>query len=327
MIYEYAVEPALVAQWAKRLEVGLAGQFGLDQRRVISDLPISWDGEVASALLEEFGYDAGSPDYEQASAFLGALLSLLTASMVKRDMKFRDGRPWLEQALEIHAQEPFHAILAREAIAGQRAVITDRVIDQLHDERWYLPTVRPVKKTADDLASILVPLLRGANKIVIVDPYFDPSKPAYREVLAALLGRAAQARGPGRKLPAVELVVGLGEERPDGGSVPPETRLENFAKYKYAWATQHLRACIPQNMRVTFRCASNFPDGDKLHNRFVLTDVGGVSLPYGTQALGAAVFDDLSLLYRGQYEERWWQFTRAGRLKTIGVPQVIVGVA
>jgi hypothetical protein len=78
---------------------------------------------------------------------------------------------------------------------------------------------------------------------------------------------------------------------------------------------------------VTFRCAANFPDGDKLHNRFVLTDVGGVSLPYGTQALGVSVFDDLSLLYRGQYEERWWQFTRAGRLKTIGVPQVIVGVA
>lgn len=42
MIYEYAVEPALVARWAKEGVVGLAGQFGLDHRRVVSGLlPVS----------------------------------------------------------------------------------------------------------------------------------------------------------------------------------------------------------------------------------------------------------------------------------------------
>jgi hypothetical protein len=326
MIYEYAVEPALVAQWAKKREVGLTGQFGLDQRRVISDLPIEWEGEVSTALLEEFKYDAGSPEYEQASAFLGALLSILKTNMVSRGLTFRPGS-WLEQALEIHAQEPFHAILAREPLAGNSSVITDSIVNELTDQRWYVPTVRPVRKTAQDLASTLAPLLRGANKIVIVDPYFDPRNSAYREVLGALLSHTSSGRGPGRNLPDVELIVGLDEGRSDGGSAPLEKQLENTASHKRVGATENLASCIPRSMRLTFRCAANFPDGDKLHNRFVLTNFGGVSLPYGTQALGPSVFDDLSLLYKGQYEERWRQFTRPGGFRTVGSPLVIAGIA
>jgi hypothetical protein len=327
VIYEYAVEPALVARWAKEGAVGLAGQFGLDQRRVVSDLPTDWEGEVVAALLEEFSNDYGDPDFLQAKAFLDALLEFMNAHVVSRGLRFQTDRPWLFQALEVHAQEPFSAILARSPQDGHAEVVTERVVDDLHDHRWYLPTVKPTPKTSGDLAATLAPLLKGATKIVIVDPYFNPRDPAYQEVLAALLKSASGVRGPGRKMPSVELIVGLGEERPNGGATPVETQMANVAGNLCAWACQHLAPCVPQGMQLTFRCAANFPAGDKLHNRFVLTDFAGASLPYGTQALGALVFDDLSLLYRGQYEERWRQFTRPDRLKTVGAAEVINGTA
>jgi hypothetical protein len=327
VIYEYAVEPALVARWAKDGVVGLAGQFGLDQRRVVSDLPTDWEGEVAAALLEEFDYEAGDPDYLQANAFLSALLAFMSAHVVRRGLKFQDDRPWLDQALEVHAQEPFCAILAQFPRDGHAEVVTERVVGDLHDQRWYLPTVKPTPKTSGDLAAVLVPLLKGATKIVVVDPYFNPRDPPYQEVLAALLKSASGLRGPGRKMPSVELIVGVGEARPNGGATPVETQMANAAGNLCAWACQHLAPCVPHGMQLTFRCAANFPDGDKLHNRFVLTDFAGASLPYGTQALGALVFDDLSLLYRGQYEERWRQFTRPDRLKTVGMAQLVIGTA
>jgi hypothetical protein len=325
VIYEYAVEPALVARWARDGVAGLAGQFGLDQRRVVSDLPTYWRGEVAAALLEEFGYDAGDSDYLEASAFLNAILDFMTANMVSRGICFQHERPWLEQALTVHGNEPFHAILAGAQVQDQPAVVTDRIADQLRDDRWYLPTVKPVPKTAPDLASMLAPLLRGATKIVVVDPYFDPRDSAYRCVLAALLESATALRGHGRTMPEVELIVGVGEGQPNGGALPVNTQLENAARNQCAWAAQHLAPSVPRDMRLTFRCIANFPDGDRLHNRFVLTDFAGVSLPYGTQALGPSVFDDLALLYQGQYEERWRQFTRPERLKLIGASQVIIG--
>lgn len=327
MIYEYAVDPELVAQWAKRQAVGLAAQFGLDQRRVISDLPTNWLGEVHSALLNQFEDGAGDPEYEQASRYLDALLQLMTANMVSRGLIFRDDQPWLAQALAVHQDEPFYAILARESVVRQPEVITERVVDQLHNELWYIPTVKPVRKTAPDLASILTPLLQAANKIVVVDPYFNPREPEYCEVLSALLHSALKSRGRGRRLPEVELIVGLDERRANGGSAPLAEQLKNFANDKYNSAVRYLANSIPKNMKLTFRCVADFPDGDKLHNRFVLTDFGGASLPYGTQALGALVLDDLSLLYKGQYEERWKQFTGHTRLKTIGSVQIIDGAA
>ena len=327
MIYEYAVEPALVARWARGGVAGLAGQFGLDQRRVVSDLPTYWQGEVAAALLEAFDYDAGDPGYLEASAFLNAIFAFMTAHMVSRGIRFQHDRPWLEQALAVNLQEPFHAILAQAPVQDQPAVVTDRIADQLRDERWYLPTVRPVPKTAPDLAAMLAPLLRGATKIVVVDPYFDPRDPAYQQVLAALLACAKASRGPGRPVPETELLVGVDEGRPNGGALPVATQLENEARNRCAWAVQHLPSCIPTGMRLTFQCVANFPDGDRLHNRFVLTDFAGASLPYGTQALGPLVFDDLTLLYQGQYEERWRQFTRPERLNPIGAAQVVIGTA
>jgi hypothetical protein len=326
VIFEYAVEPALVAQWARDGEVGLAGQFGLDQRRVVSDFPRDWEGEVATALLEEFGYDAGDPDYLQASAFLNALLAFMNAHMIDRGLKLQQDRPWLDQALEVHAQEPFYAILTRTPVAGHSSVITETIVDQLRDARWYLPTVKSTAKTGGDLAATLAPLLRGATKIVVVDPFFDPRDPSYREVLTALLVSAAQLRGPGRSMPSVEIVTGVGEGRPDGGTIPVETQLANAAWNRCEWAAQHLGPCIPKGMQLTFQCAASFPDGDRLHNRFLLTDFAGASLPYGTQALGARVFDDISPLYQGQYEKRWRQFTGLSRLHVIGTPRVIDGL-
>lgn len=325
MIFEYAVEPALVAQWAKDGVVGLAGQFGLDQRRVVSDFPRDWEGEVAAALLEEFGFDAGDPDYVQASAFLNALLAFMNAHTVNRGLPLRPDRPWLDQALEVHAQEPFYAIVARAPVAEHAIVITESIVNQLQDARWYLPTLRPTAKTSAELAATLAPLLRAATKIVVVDPYFDPRDESYREVLTSLLVSAAQLRGPGRGMPSVELIAGVGEGRSNGGSIPVEKQLANEANNRCEWAAQHLSPCIPKGMQLTFRCAANFADGDRLHNRFVLTDFAGASLPYGTQALGARVFDDISPLYQGQYEERWRQFTRPDRLNAVGAPRVIYG--
>lgn len=327
MIYEYAVEPALVAGWAKAGVVGLAGQFGLDHRRVVSDLPTYWTGQVFAALLEEFEYDDSHPDYLEASAFLNGLLAFMDAHMVSRGLTFQPDRPWLDQALEVHAQEPFYAILARSSLAGHSAVITEQIVHQVQDQRWYLPTVKPTPKTSGDLATTLAPLLKGAMKIIVIDPYFDPREATYRDVLGALLTRAAQLRAPGRKMPSVELVAGVNEGRPDGGSTPVELQLENEAKNRCAWAAQHLGPCVPKGMQLTFRCAANFPEGDRFHNRFVLTDFAGASLPYGTQELGPMVFDDISVLYRGQYEERWRQFTRTERLKLVGTAELITGTA
>jgi hypothetical protein len=269
------------------------------------------------------GHLTGHPDYLAASNFLSALLAFMTTQMVRRNWQAQDGRSWIDQVLAADTREPFHAILAATPIAEHARVITETVVNQLHDTRWYLPTVKPVAKTADDLAAVLETMLRGATRIVVVDPYFNPRDESYRAVLTALLTRTAQLRDTGRTLPSVDLITGVSEGRPDRGAVSVEAQAKNEAHNRCEWASQYLRSCIPRGMRLTFKCVANLSDGDRLHNRFVLTDFAGTSLPYGTQALGANVFDDISPLFKGQYEQRWRQFTRLDQLRVIGSPRVV----
>lgn len=323
MIYEYAIDPALVKGWAISRDIGLAPQFGLDNRRVVADFPNNWEGEVTGALWEHFGWDAGDPDYIEASSHLNALLKYIQPS-VQREHKGTD-QPWLRQALNSHDVEPFHAILTSEAVEGCDDVITPEVVRNLRNTRWYLPTIDLTTKTPEALAAQLAPLLRTATRIILVDPYFEADRPGYMEVLSLLIQRAISNRAPGRGWPEVTVMTGVGDrERPASG-LPVEDQLRNEAKHRCGKARELLGKCIPKGLVVNFMCIAKFESGDQIHNRLLLTDVGGAIIPYGTQALGDSVFDDITPLFAGQHRIRWRQYGKGEGINIIGAPVVVQG--
>ena len=69
-----------------------------------------------------------------------------------------------------------------------------------------------------------------------------------------------------------------------------------------------LRRCVPEGMRVVIRRLTQKPDGERLHNRYILTDLGGVAFGVGLDDGGAGETDDLTLLERAVYELRWGQY-------------------
>jgi hypothetical protein len=50
------------------------------------------------------------------------------------------------------------------------------------------------------------------------------------------------------------------------------------------------------------------PQGEQLHNRYILTDVGGVLFGAGLDEGDDGITDDVHLLDRAQYEQRWQQY-------------------
>ena len=324
MIYEYAVEPALVAEWARTQSIGLAPQFGLDQRRVVSDFPTYWEGEVSGALMESFAFDTSDPNYIAADAYLAGLLDCMKHNMPNRNCKSTQ-KPWLQHALEVHNLEPFHAILARDEVAGSAQVITTKITHRLRDPRWYLPTVNVTAKTADALALQLEPLLRTANKIVLVDPYFKPDLVSYRNVLERLLDQSIKGRAPGRALPEVTILAGVGERGPDARGLPVQVQLQNQANHLCQCAMARLGTSIPRGLSVKFQCISEFKNGDSVHNRYLLTDMGGACFPYGTQELGDHVFDDIVPLFAGQYRSRWRQYGKGEGFQVLASPVTVPG--
>lgn len=323
MIYEYAIDPALVKEWVLNRDVGLAPQFGLDHRRIVSDVAENWDGEVYGELLSHFNWDNTDPEFIDAEQFMTALMEFLRQSSSRGTR--RTAQPWMDQVLRAHEDEAFHAILSREPVQGCEAAITPEVTRDLRNPRWYLPTIDVTRKTAEALAVQLAPLLRLANRIILIDPYFKADDEQYRGVLTALLQTALNTRATGRAPPSVVLISGVAHRDRGAHGKPLAEQLISEAKHRCGKASEQLGAAVPKGLSVTFQCAAAFADGDELHNRYLLTDVGGASLPYGTHPTGEQVYDDITPLFEGQYRARWKQYGKAEGLNVIGDPVVVQG--
>jgi hypothetical protein len=327
VIYEYAIDPELVKVWVLNKEVGLAPQFGMDQRRLVSDISCDWEGQVYGALWQHFGCDDTTPEFTDAYQFMIALLEIMKQGP-DRGAK-RTDRPWMEQALGAHKLEPFHAILSSEKVEGCDEVITPSVISELRNVRWYLPTIDVASKTAEGLADRLAPLLRLARKIVLVDPYFDPDDPAYCGVLKALLKNAISSRAPGRPWPFLTIMSGVDHRQKGKESKAelPEQQWLRASNHRCVLAKENLAKFVPKGMEITFQCIAPFADGDEVHNRYLLTDIGGAVLPYGTHPAGEHVFDDITPLFQGQHRKRWKQFGKGDGLNILGDPVVVQGLS
>lgn len=331
MIYEYALDPKLVVDWAVGGIGRIVGQFGMDHRRLVSDFPIDWSDQVVGAFYEHFEYDDSSLEFQNAQPELQAYVQLLSEYTVRRNVKSSE-RNWLDQAVTEHGSRPFRAILTRDRGATEcLAVITPEVLDDIRDTRWYLPTLKPVKKSADDLAAALEPMLRMAQYIVLVDPYFDASDDRYCASFAALIRRAGLGRVKGAPLPKIEVMTGVEQKHKHKEGEFTAQQMQNVANDFRNKALQKLPKCLPNGMNVDFYCLKNLTGGDPLHNRFVLTDIGGVILPYGLAAYkldeAHSAQDDLQPMLKGIYEARHQQYVKQKGVDIVLGPIRIEGIA
>ena len=65
---------------------------------------------------------------------------------------------------------------------------------------------------------------------------------------------------------------------------------------------------LPAGQKVTIRRLTERPGGERLHNRYILTEHGGVSFGAGLDERPGAT-DDLQVLDRKTYDKRWRQYS------------------
>ena len=145
-------------------------------------------------------------------------------------------------------------------------------------------------------------MLRMATDIIFVDPYFGPQA-RYATVLAACL-RACLYKRVGCEQPSVRIFAAADKTG---------TR-EHFENECRATLPQ----LLPQGQRVIISRLKERSEGEKLHNRYVLTEFGGVGFPAGLDKKRGAT-DDPWLLTRRQYEKRWPQY--AGKQPAFDRPE------
>ena len=296
MIHEYALEPELVASWHERKRaIFFAKEFGsahnkFDTGRVVSRYPEHWEDLVWEAFKTTFGDKVTHNDRRR----LDSMLSHLRERMVKRPECIWDGgKDWLTNAETAHRDRPFHAILARKNPRQNTNVMCEGDVWDDKAEHWNAPSTIIVQRYANKMAECVAPMLRCATKVLFVDPYFraneETSEERFRKPLAEFL-RTIGTR-------ASQITIELHTADRD--------KVRSWEEFQKE-CEDHLPDVVPTGVTITVHRWKN--NVERLHNRYILTDIGGVLFGTGLDEGRPGTTDDVVRLNRNAYSQRFQDY-------------------
>jgi len=284
MFYEYAIEPrAIGSSWATFRYI--IEKFGFDQGRLISEFPKRWFREVYDAT-------SGLPPV-QKKRIEEAL------NQARKNKVVRTGRPydreagdWLYNALTEHRRLPFHAIIAMENPGGDQAVLLADDLDELQP-LMNVPHDCAVRRDAASLAAAMKEMLRFGSRIVFVDPFYDPFDARYKSTFRECLS-IIRLLNPGA---ACEIHYRY------HGHKPANDTLEREAAHLF-------RGVLPKGMKLTVFCWREKVGGEDFHDRYLLTERGGIAVGAGFSAEGNHQTTDMRLMSYDLSQEKLKAFVR-----------------
>jgi hypothetical protein len=263
MLHEYAVEPTLLSNWAD-VRFFLS-QFGLTQGRLISRFPKKWKKMVVDGLNA-----CGSVERLK----IVEVLKTIDDRLFVRKYDWDPGYTWLRNAEAEHLTRPFRAIIAtKNPLANPAVLLGDDVDDTLDYENladksdprhlWRASRSKIIQRTPAEMVEAADKLLVRCSSVLFIDRNFAPGNSRHRIPLEHFLV-ALMTREIG-KLPT-HVEVHTGDKLAPG--------------FFQSECNAHLPRIIPAGLTVRIvRWAV-----DHLHNRYILTDSGGLAFLDGLDA-------------------------------------------
>jgi hypothetical protein len=174
---------------------------------------------------------------------------------------------WCREALASHAQLPLAGIVATEPIAAPHAAtpIVSSILKLATASWWILrgPSIR-LGRTLGEYQTALELVLRHANSLIFIDPYIDPTNThQYGDLMRLLEALVNRPVKPLVELHRAAWYGGENDKRPRVSEV--------------------VAALQPELSRVAKAAGISFDVflWDEIHDRYLITDLIGISLPYG----------------------------------------------
>jgi len=278
MLHEFAVEPRLLTNW-KDFRY-FVEKFGVPHGRLISRYPKKWKRMVFESLAE-----CGEIERKR----IEERLARLDDRMMNSSRIYNPERGWLENSETSHGLRPFRAILAKGNPRNQAFVLDGDALDETHP-LWKVPRSLVVPRRAADMTACVSLLLQLCDAVILVDPHFRPQERRFTRPLEAFLAAAC---------------------RPDG-AFPAKIEIHLTTDWDHLQfqekCQQRLPRVIPTGVQICVRVLEERDGGEKLHNRYILTDRGGVKFNIGLDDGDPGQTDDVDLLDELQYQLRWAQY-------------------
>jgi hypothetical protein len=184
---------------------------------------------------------------------------------------------WLELALESHRRIPFYGIILGKALlseCGHSDAAFAELSEALDSPQWQSRRRSSTLTKCDaDYRAALAPILRHARTLALVDPYMSCHDSRFFntvKICIDLLGQRGHAILPSR--------IHIHAGNPGNSYNHPESVADRLS----AWE-RCLRPLIDEQHPHRFKVFlwEAHPGGETLHDRYILTDQCGLSIPAG----------------------------------------------
>ena len=280
MIYEFAISPTLCIDW-QDLRFFLA-TFGRGEGRLLSDIPSKKWMRLARMEIR----NSENRQVMKKRLVTGAE-KLYRKAIYRRNYVPELGNvSWIDHAISAHKDRPFQAILTNCYDGDEECVLAIEQ-DFIGNDRWEISPDDTIERSARKMVEVIQPMLNCSREVVLVDRNFDPDKHRWRPFL-------------------VELVTFLSKRNfsPSIKKIDYHSGDKISEKHLKFLCGKYLLKDLPPDIKINFFI---WP-WDELHDRYILTDVGGVDFGIGLDIYDGSGPQNVKVSrISAETRDRWWK--------------------
>lgn len=300
MIKEVTIEPEVLLEWSK--DRGKSKEFlnsyGLGTRRVLSSFPKRQPNKLISYLMKKID----SLDNDNHKLRYEGMLDLLRENLYLRESTVNSNDSW---ALLVENESvPFDTVITRQKLNCDNILTLEDISES---DFLYLDHQVSFKRTKEDLIHTISSFLKlTMSEILIIDAY--AWKPNAIQTIKAIIKEVSDRKF---KSKPVEITV-IYKELAHGSPAPDAKFLKQEIEKEFEY--------FPDGIKLIVKQLKETEDSDTFHNRYILNDIGGISLGHGLDISDKEhTTDEVTLLTKSNYRKRWLQFARDTNFKVVSL--------
>ncbi|MBI3878590.1 MAG: hypothetical protein HY301_00800 [Verrucomicrobia bacterium] len=288
LLKEFAIEPAAIASWGNYQL--LFSDFGVARGRLLARYPKDWVKQVES-LVGRLAAEFKIPPVRAKT-----IIERIHADKHKFIPARRNYEPTKDWLANAEAASPvFDAIIASSNPRNAAAVLAIDDLDKT-GTRYACRVEQKIPRSGADLARCAQLLLNVCTEIKVIEPNFNDTESRFKETIYELL--EARATVP-QQLRRFEIHTRSPEVfRAD---------VQN-AHFERAFAS-----ALPAGTKLKVFFWDRKPGGEKMHPRFLLTELGGLKSDYGWDKGDSAEDTTIvSVVDHAIYDQLWLDYSETG---------------
>ena len=214
-------------------------------------------------------------------------------------------REWCKEALKSHCSTSVNGIIVSDAI--ERTYRKNPLVSSVNkllfpNVKWWSPSDSSLRlnRTIQDYKDALTLILRHANSIMFIDPYIYPAQSNYADFIQLL--ESAGDRPPQSPQPTIEIHSKIRKIRKKNGELA--NKKENRRIIKNIFRNKFDPVLSQSNLKAEVFIWDDF------HDRYLISNLGGILVPYGFDTSTNPTLTTWSRLGRSDRDDVQREFAR-----------------